>query len=190
MQQDLSYQFLKGVLSRYKIPSEDLLEAILHKSRVKSYEDKEVLLRSGEIYTKIVLLQDGKAIALEKLQQKKHLDWIWSPTDFIIHASSLLQERISDVDIVFPVASTTLEIDLIDLFRIREQFPEINYYFNRFLAQKNSKLKKHIRWIKRTGAKERVAQFRDDHKDIYYVITDEQKASYLKMGLRWFQKNK
>ncbi|MFD2557187.1 Crp/Fnr family transcriptional regulator [Sphingobacterium tabacisoli] len=190
MQQDLNYQFLKGILSRYRIPSEELLEAILHNSRVKSYEDKEVLLRLSEIYTKIVLIQEGKAIALEKVKQKKYLDWIWSPNEVIIHASSSLENRISDVEIVFPIASTTLEIDLIDLFRIREQFTELNYYVNRFLAQKNSKLKKHIRWIKRTDAKERIAQFRDDHKDIFYVITDEQKASYLKMSLRWFQKNK
>lgn len=190
MIQDLNYHFLKSILSHYKAPSDELLRALLEQGRTKSYEPRELLLRVGEIHTKIVLVQEGKAIALEKVKGNKHLDWIWSPKDFIIHASSLLQERISDVEIVFPVASTTLEIDLIDLFRLREQFSELNYYFNRFLAQKNNKLRKHIRWIKRTDAKERVAQFREEHKDIYYIITDEQKASYLNMGLRWFQKNK
>ncbi|TDQ81696.1 Crp/Fnr family transcriptional regulator [Sphingobacterium yanglingense] len=190
MQQNLNYQFLKAVLAKHKTPNDELLTAILDQSRVKSYEAKEILLRAGEIHTKIVLVQEGKAVALEKVDRTKHLDWIWSPTDVIIHASSSLEERGSDVDIVFPIASTTLEIDLIDLFRIREQFTELNYYFNQFLAQKNNKLRKHIRWVKRTDAKERIAQFRDEHKEIYYIITDELKAGYLNMSLRWFQKNK
>ncbi|WP_133585083.1 cyclic nucleotide-binding domain-containing protein [Sphingobacterium yanglingense] len=48
-------------------PSDELLTAILDQSRVKSYEAKEILLHAGEIHTKIVLVQEGKAVSLEKV---------------------------------------------------------------------------------------------------------------------------
>lgn len=187
---NLNYLFLKNRLSQYKVPTEELLQKLLEHARVKTYEPKEVLLRAGEIHTKIVLIQEGKAVAHEKEKDTKYLDWIWSPNDFIINASSSLRERVSDVEIVFPVASTTLEIDLKKLYSLREHFSELDFYFNQFLAEKNGRLKAHIRWFKRSNAKERLSEFREEHKDIYYIIPDEQKARYLGMGLRWLQQNK
>lgn len=186
---NLNYSFLKKILSRYKVPSEELLSELLDHSRVKSYDPKEILLRAGEIHSKIVLIQEGKAIAHEKIKDLKYLDWIWGSNDFIINASSSLRERISDVEISFPVASTTLEIDLKKLYSLREHFQELNFYFKQFLADKNGKLKAHIRWLKRSNSKERLSRFKEEHKDIYYIIPDEQKARYLGMGLRWLQQN-
>lgn len=187
---NLNYSFLKNRLSQYKVPTEELLQKLLEHARVKTYDPKEVLLRAGEIHTKIVMIQEGKAVAHEKVKDAKYLDWIWGPNDLIINASSSLRERVSDVEIVFPVASTTLEIDLKKLYSLREHFRELDFYFNQFLAEKNGKLKTHIRSLKRSSSKERLNEFREQHKDIYGIISDEQKARYLGMGLRWLQQNK
>lgn len=187
---DLNYLFLKNRLTPYKVPTEELLHTLLEHSRVKSYEPREVLLRAGDIHTKIVLIQEGKVLAYEKVKDRKYLDWIWGPNDFIINPSNSLRERVSDVEIVSPVASTTLEIDLKKLYSLREHFRELDFYFSQFLAEKNGKLKAHIRGLKRSNSKERLSRFKEEHKDIYYIIPDEQKARYLGMGLRWLQKNK
>ncbi|MBE8719663.1 Crp/Fnr family transcriptional regulator [Sphingobacterium pedocola] len=190
MEQTKVYQELKALLSRYRNPSDELLREIFPFVSARTYEAKDLLTQVGEISNRLCLITEGGAAAYKTVKSERKLVALWKEGDLIIHAQSALAVKKSDVQIVFLTHSTTIEISNKDLINLRQQNPEMSRYFDHFLADDLQKMSDHVCWLKGTKAEQRVIDFGDNYKLLATLLPEEQKAYYLNMSLRWYQKLK
>lgn len=190
MEQTKVYQEIKALLSRYRHPTDELLKELYPYVKARSYEAKDVLTPLGEISNRLCLIIGGGAVAYRHVKSGRKLVSIWKEGELILHAQSALAVKKSEVDIVFPMHTTALEISNKDLLHLRQQYPEMSRYFDHFLADDLQKMSNHICWLKSTKAEDRIIEFNNTYRSLANLLPDEQKAYFLNMSLRWYQKKK
>ena len=190
MEQTKIFQEIKALLSRYHHPNDEVLRQIYPHVRAKSYDIKDMFIQVDEISYRLCMITSGCAVAYKVIKGKRKLVALWKEGGLIIHAQSTLASKKSEVDIIFLSNSNTLEINISDLNSLRQTNPEINRYLDFILAEDMKRLSDHICWLKSTKAKERIVYFRENYKVLDNILPEEQKAYYLNMSIRWYQKQK
>lgn len=190
MEQTKIYQTMMRLLSRHTRPDEKLMRALHPLVKQRAYEAKDIFISKGEIPTRIGYLSEGAAIAYKHVQGQRQLVSIWKDDEMLMHIASALKPHKSEVDIVFPCHSQVMEINIKELYRFRDEHPEITPYLGHFLRSEITRLTDHICWLKTTKAEERIRDFQKEYKLHNMLLPDEHKAQFLNMSLRWYQAKK
>lgn len=182
---------LYNVFSRFRKPSEALWETICSKIKAFSFEKREVWIDIGDTPKRIAFIKSGAAVAYEIYPpNERKLVRIWNEGELIINAENALAGKKSNSQIVFLTDTVVYTISYIDLMKLKYNSEEMHGYVDYFIAEEIQKLINHIKWLKDKSAIERIHEFQHQFPLVNYLLTDEQKASYLGMSRRWYNLNK
>lgn len=153
----------------------------------KSYESNQVLLDWGELPRRVYFIKSGGALAYRKHLEDNILVRIWQEGDLILHIEQGWALRRNNMRIITAADTTTLELDSREVQQLREDFPQMRYYFDQFTAEE-------IRYWQDRSFQFQISDFKqlhydslNQHGELYEKLTLKNKASYIGSSERWIR---
>ncbi|MFD1770726.1 hypothetical protein [Sphingobacterium suaedae] len=178
---------IQRILANYKTPSIDLVDLLAPYIQFRQYKRKDVLLPYGSSTRTLRFIFQGNVVAFGS---DKTIQSLWTKDEFIIFPDTILTGAPSDVQIMCATPTDTYEIDLRRLQHLRRRFREVEVFCDLFLTHELRRRSSYLNWLKCTSRAKRVEDFAQHYRELNNVLTDQQKAEYMDMSLRWFQKLK
>lgn len=183
----MEHPLLYQKLGQYRQPDQALWQALSDRTKSMKYEPDQLLLDRGDAPRRIYFVKSGGALGFRWHRDERKLFRIWQQNDLILHIEQGLALRKNNIQIVAADYTTTLELDSKEVQALREQYPEMNYYFDQFTAEEIRYWQDRSFWHQNSDTKQRYYDTVEQYGELYSQLTDKTKATYIGASDRWIR---
>lgn len=186
----MEYPSLYQKLSEYLQPEEALWQALCEEIKVIAYEVDQLIIQREQVPRRLFFIESGGALEYRWDKETAVLFRMWQPGELILSIEQWYDLRRDDRQIVATIDTVLLEINVKDMLKLIDQYPQLNCYLGLLTAEELRYWQNRSFELQVTVSAKRYENSVQKFGKLFLNLTDKIKASYIGVSEKWLRKLK